>query len=41
MKAFITAIAVVFLFAAGSAAAGMGEGHGEYSGCNKSKWEDT
>ena len=41
MKAFITALAVMFMFAVGSASAGMNDGNGEYSGCNKSKWEDT
>lgn len=41
MKAFITALAVMFMFAVGSASAGMNDGNGEYSGCNKNKWEDT
>ena len=41
MKAFITAVAVMFMFAVGSASAGMNDSTGEYSGCSKNKWEDT
>ena len=44
MKAFIAALAVMFVFAVGpvSAAHTDSQTQGDYSGgCNKSKWEDT
>lgn len=44
MKAFIAALAVMFVFAVGpvSAAHSGSQGQGDYSdGCNKSKWQDT
>jgi hypothetical protein len=44
MKAFIAALAVMFMFAVGPVSANHtgSDGQGDYSGgCNKSKWEDT
>jgi hypothetical protein len=44
MKAFIAALAVMFVFAVGPVSASHTDSgsHGDYSGgCNKSKWEDT
>jgi len=46
MKAFIAALAVMFVFAVGPVSAAHSgsdsQSQGDYSGgCNKSKWEDT
>ena len=42
MKAFITALAVMLVFAVGPVSASHTDSQGEASGgCNKSKWEDT
>ena len=42
MKALITALAVMLVFAVGPVSAAHTDSNGEASGgCNKSKWEDT